>query len=70
MTVTEQALALAPGERLDLIETLWDSLIDDGFELPISDVQRAELRQRLQDHRASPTAVIGWDEARRRLSGK
>lgn len=68
VTVTEQALKLAPGERLDLIGTLWDSLIDEGVDPPISDEQRTELRRRLLDHRADPDSVISWDEAKRRLS--
>lgn len=61
VTVTEQALRLAPSERLDLIGTLWDSLLDEGVDPPISDEQRAE-------HQADPDAVMSWDEARRRLS--
>jgi len=68
VTVTEQALRLAPSERLDLIGTLWDSLVDEGADLPISDEQRTELRRRLLDHRANPDAVMSWDEAKRRLT--
>lgn len=68
VTVTEQALRLAPSERLDLIETLWDSLLDEGVDPPISDEQRTELRRRLLEHRANPDAVMSWDEAKRRLS--
>ncbi|MEM9460047.1 MAG: addiction module protein [Myxococcota bacterium] len=68
--MTEQALKLAPSERLDLIGTLWDSLLDDGVDLPICDEQRTELRRRRLDHRADPDAVMSWDEARRRLSRK
>jgi putative addiction module component (TIGR02574 family) len=67
VTVTEQALQLAPSERLDLIGTLWDSLLDEGVELPSSDEQRTELRRRLLDHRANPDAVMSWDEAKQRL---
>jgi putative addiction module component (TIGR02574 family) len=68
VTVTEQALRLAPSERLDLIGTLWDSLLDEGVDPPISDEQRTELRRRLFEHRADPDAVMSWDEAKRRLS--
>ena len=68
MTVTEQALRLAPSERLDLIGALSDSLLDEGVELPISDEQRTELRRRLAEHRDDPDAVITWDDAKRRLS--
>lgn len=70
MTVTDQALRLDPAQRLDLISTLWDSLVDESFEPPISDEQRAELRRRLDEHRANPEAVVTWAEAKRRLSSK
>ena len=68
VTVTEQALELPPSERLDPIETLWDSLLDEGVEPPISDEQRTELRRRLLEYRADPDAVMRWDEAKQRLS--
>ena len=68
VTVTTQALRIAPSERLDLIGTLWDSLLDEGVDPPISDEQRTELRRRLLEHRADPDAVMSWDEAKRRLS--
>lgn len=70
MTVTEQALQLDAHQRLELIATLWDSLLDEGFEPPISDEQRAELRRRLAEHRASPQAVVSWEEVKRRLSSR
>lgn len=68
--MTEQALQLDAHQRLDLIATLWDSLMDEGFEPPISEEQRAELRRRLEEHRADPSAVVSWAEAKRRLLGR
>ena len=63
-------LGLTPSERLALIGTLWDSLLDEGVEPPISDEQRTELRRRLDEHRTDPDALRSWDEAKRRLSRK
>jgi putative addiction module component (TIGR02574 family) len=70
MTVTEQALRLDAHQRLDLIATLWDSLLDEGFEPPVSEEQRAELRRRLEEHRADPDAVVTWAEAKQRLTSR
>ena len=70
MTVTEQALRLNANQRLNLIATLWDSLLDEGVDPPVSEAQRAELRRRLDEHRADPNAVVSWAEAKRRLSSK
>jgi len=48
----------------DLIGTLWDSLLDEGVEPPVSDEQRTELRRRLAEHRDDPDAVMTWDDAK------
>ena len=68
VTVTEQALRLDPSERIALIGTLWDSLIGEGYEPPISDELRVELRRRLKAHRANPEAAVPWEEVKRRLA--
>jgi putative addiction module component (TIGR02574 family) len=36
---------LSPRQRLDLIESLWESLDDE--DVPVTDAQRAELDQRI-----------------------
>lgn len=63
-----QALRLSVAERLQLIEALWTSLMEDGEALPVSDAQREELDRRLAAHRADPGAAIPWDEVRARLT--
>jgi putative addiction module component (TIGR02574 family) len=42
--ITELA-RLSPRQRLDLIESLWESLDDE--DVPVTDAQRAELDQRI-----------------------
>ncbi len=64
----EQALRLDPAERLALIGTLWDSLINDGYDPPISDEQRVELRRRLDEHRLDPDGGVPWERVKRRLA--
>ena len=39
--------SLTPQERLDLIGRLWDSLSPD--DIPLTEVQRAELERRLDE---------------------
>lgn len=67
VTVIDRALQLDPNERLELISLLWDSLVDQRLESPVDDEQRQLLRRRLREHRADPSAVVTWDEAKRRL---
>jgi putative addiction module component (TIGR02574 family) len=64
------ALALTPDARLRLIESLWDSLVDEvGDELPIDEATRAELDARLAAHDASPDDTLEWSELERRVRG-
>ena len=43
----EEARALSVKERIELAADIWDS-IDEASELPTSEVQRSELRRRMQ----------------------
>ena len=63
---------LTVAERLQLVEDIWDSIAQDApaTQLPLSDGQRAELRQSLAEDAADPTAAIPWDEVRKDLFGR
>ena len=41
-----EILELSVAERLEIVEDIWDSIVDDSDELPISDELRAELDRR------------------------
>jgi putative addiction module component (TIGR02574 family) len=43
---------------------------EGGLEPPVSEDQRAELRRRLEEHRADPDAVVTWADAKQRLTSK
>jgi putative addiction module component (TIGR02574 family) len=51
-------LKLDVEERLELIRILWNSIVDSGRELPLTDTERAELDRRLAEHAADPDAGI------------
>ena len=55
------ALKLSPGDRLELIEALWDTLADE--DLPITPEERALLDERLVDLERTPNDQSSWDEA-------
>ena len=64
------ALALDPEARLRLIESLWDSLVDEvGDQLPLDEATRDELERRLAADEAAPDATLDWDELERRVRG-
>jgi putative addiction module component (TIGR02574 family) len=68
MTVSMDDLRKLPiPERLELVESLWDSIAADADLLPLTEKQAEELDQRLADHDANPAVGTSWDEVRERM---
>lgn len=57
-----QLLELPAAERLQLVEALWDSLVEVPEAVPVSDDVRAELDRRLAAYYADPASARPWDE--------
>ena len=53
--------------RVELVDQLWDSIVEDqdGFELTAG--QKAELDRRLAAHEASPGRGRPWEDVKRRV---
>ena len=64
-TLTELT-ALPVLDRLRVVESLWDSIPDDG-PVEISPDQRAELMRRLDSLERSPEQLLTWEEVLNRL---
>ncbi len=63
-------LKLDIAQRLELIEEIWESIVNEanaGAELPLSNAERELLDQRLREDDEDPDAAIPWAEARERL---
>ena len=56
---------LSPRERLDLIESLWESLEDQ--DIPMTDFQRAELDRRIAGFDQDREHSISWDQLKAEL---
>ena len=56
---------LSPRQRLDLIESLWESL--DEKDVPVTDAQRAELDRRIVGFDQQGAESIPWDQLRAEL---
>jgi putative addiction module component (TIGR02574 family) len=67
---TDEILRLSVSERLQLIETTWDSIAATPDAVPITDAQREELDRRLERYAADPTRLSSWDEVRARLEAE
>jgi putative addiction module component (TIGR02574 family) len=57
---------LSIAERIQLVDAIWDSIAEDAAvhpdARPLSDAQRAELRQRLRQMNGEPGEEIAWDK--------
>ena len=60
-----EALKLSPGDRLQLIEALWETLSEG--DIPVTGEERALLDARLADLDANPGDQSPWLEVRARL---
>jgi putative addiction module component (TIGR02574 family) len=62
-------LELPPSERLQLVEAIWDSLVEVPEAVPISDALREELDRRLEAYYADPASARPWSEIKEELFG-
>jgi putative addiction module component (TIGR02574 family) len=53
-TLYQEIVKLSPAERLQLAQDILDSVASEAFAPPLTEAQRAELRERLAHHRAHP----------------
>jgi putative addiction module component (TIGR02574 family) len=61
-TVVEEVDAWPVDQRIQLVGTLWDSLISAGAEPELTDEQAAELDRRLDAAEADPGNVLTWEQ--------
>jgi putative addiction module component (TIGR02574 family) len=54
-------------EKVRYVGAMWERIVQDQEKLPISDAQRAVLRERLAAHQANPRAARPWSEVRREI---
>lgn len=57
---------LSVADRLALAQEIWDSVVSDIEQSPLTEAQRQELERRLADSLARPDAVTPWEEVKAR----
>lgn len=60
---------LSFGEKLQLVEDLWDDLSRAPEKIPLSDTVKAELDRRYADYLADPKEGSSWEDVKRRVLG-
>ncbi|MCU0536285.1 MAG: addiction module protein [Hydrococcus sp. Prado102] len=58
---------LSVAERIQLAEDLWDSILEQQEELPLSEAQQQELNRRLENYTKNPANGSSWEEVKKRL---
>lgn len=58
---------LSIAERIQLAEDLWESIPEEGADVPLTEAQKAELDRRLDDLERNPDAGESWEVVRARL---
>ena len=67
MTDLSELLTLPAAERLQLVEAIWDSLVEAPEVVPIDDDLREELDRRLAAYYANPSSARPWAEIKAEL---
>ena len=70
ISVTEAAKNLPLPERLELLDALWESIIEDGYEPPLTTAQAEELDRRLKAHEENPDDVVDWKTIKSELDSR
>jgi putative addiction module component (TIGR02574 family) len=60
----DQARKLSVDEQIELVEALWDNIVERNAVPPLTEAQTAELDRRIADHEANPDDVISWEEVK------
>ncbi len=60
----KEVLRLPPGDRLHLVEAIWDSIAATPEQVPVPEWHRAELDRRLAD---TAPEHFTWEQVRARL---
>lgn len=61
---------LSTVEKLELIDELWESVIQDQHNVPITDAQRVELDRRLAAYEIDKDQGESWEVVRKRISNR
>jgi putative addiction module component (TIGR02574 family) len=58
---------LSVAERIQLAEDLWDSILEQQEEIPLTEAQKQELDRRVKNYKKNPTSGSIWEDVKKRL---
>ena len=60
----DQVRQLSVEEQIELVEALWDNIVERNAVPGPTEAQKAELDRRLSEHAAHPDDVVPWNEVK------
>jgi putative addiction module component (TIGR02574 family) len=60
----DQVRQLSVEEQIELVEALWDNIVERNAVPGPTEAQKAELDRRLSEHAANPDDVVPWSEVK------
>lgn len=60
----DQARKLSVNEQIELVEALWDNIVERDAVPPMTQSQAAELDRRIADHEEHPEEILSRDEVK------
>jgi putative addiction module component (TIGR02574 family) len=70
INILETAKCLPLPQRIELVEALWEDIIQEGYEPELTTAQAEELDRRLEEHEKNPGDVIAWETVKAELDSK
>jgi putative addiction module component (TIGR02574 family) len=67
MIAKEDILSLSVSERIQLVQDIWDSIVEVPESVPLTDEQKAELDRRLDAYHKDPNAGSPWSIIQERI---
>ncbi len=61
-TILSEINAWPVEDRIELVQQVWDRLVDEGNQPYFSDDLKAEIDRRLAAYDANPDAAIPWEQ--------
>ena len=69
-TLPSEIRSLPIPDRVQLVEQIWDSIVEDEKAFELTETQKAELDRRIAAHEASPNRGTPWEDVKKRLLGE
>ena len=68
--VRENVLSLSVPERIQLVEDIWDTIVEVPDEVELSTEQKAELDRRLERYHLNPDEGSPWGMVKERIRSR